>query len=250
VPKLRHRQHASEKLPSAVYRLPWPTYPSDAERKAHLEEVLERDLKRLEDLNRQELERMRLPTDLSELNATLLKQLPRDRGGRPRKQGVPDTVKRGWSILHALMAIPKTRLHAREGDAYLAAIWALKSTSSGQYGEFAFRGVRARQQTHKAAQSPKYCRGILALLEEKVLRQPRITVKTFLESLPEAHGDLDTETVFGDDGRQYDVYRDGNQFVQVDGSGRSRALNPRSLERYLKRVKENRRSRRSADSAE
>jgi hypothetical protein len=225
----------------------WPKYPTDEERAAYLEKTLKADLQRIEDLNRQELEKLGLPTEVQELRAALGKMTPHKFKRRPRDQDVPETVKRGWSIHWVLaIAIPQTLRHAKEGNAYLAGRWALRTAFSGQFGDFAARGLAARVQSHKAARSAKYCRGIRTFIDGIVAEHPTVTVSKLLSQF---HTDRDEISVIGDDGRDYRIYRNDEELVQVDDvTGQEKSLKPKSLEPYLRQAR-NKASRRSADSA-
>jgi hypothetical protein len=226
----------SKAIPPSDLRPPRDQFPSDEEwqRVCHQADALDEDLRKIEEQQREILEKLHLPTDVTELKAVLLAT------GLIARMPLPPKYKRGWASLQALATeIPKIRQYAKEGNAYLAARWALKVARGGEVGFFAAHGVRAEHQAKQMRQKPKYARGILAFIKERVSQDPRLTPKRLLEALPDAHGDTGVVTVHGDDGRPYEVYRSGRLLVEEDDkTGRSRAVGLRTLETYFERARE------------
>ena len=98
------------------------------------------------------------------------------------------------------------------------------------------KAERAQEARKLGGQNKTPCIGILALVKQELLHNRKASNKDILESIPLARGD-DTRTVITSDHGDYDIYRDGQNIIQIGSRNDSRSIARSTFPNYVTRAR-------------
>jgi transcriptional regulator with XRE-family HTH domain len=201
---------------------------SATQRRNHQVKLLDEEIRRIEDINRQGLRELKLPADPDGLLEALRDGDPADAGS--------SRYRRAGSIWYTLyIALPKVVKHAHAGQAILAATWALRAGSGGDVGRLAERAARSVLALRTGPAAPKHSAAIQHVVDAMLQEKPKLSLGALWLRFP---GSANPARFTDEAGSVFVVYRDDDKIVAANPRTMTeRSIRRRTLEGYLRRAK-------------